>query len=260
MVQQRNALQTPEERELERKRAKLTDLEAELADAELALATLRAEVRAFERRYIRVVGVLFAELDDLNAQLAEARFRRRPQDSNLYQNARDARTRATESASAVGELPQENTVSEFAPREDVKTLYREVAKLVHPDLSTDERERVRRTQLMAEANRAYAAGDDAALRRIIDDWVSSPESVQGEGVAAELVRTIRKIHQVKRRLLDIEAETSELKTSEVCVLCERVAQAKAQGRDLLAEMAEELRIQIGAVRTQLNAAIDGAFV
>jgi hypothetical protein len=40
--------QTPEERELDRKRAELARLEAELAQRELDLATLQAEPRAFE--------------------------------------------------------------------------------------------------------------------------------------------------------------------------------------------------------------------
>jgi hypothetical protein len=82
--------------------------------------------------------------------------------------------------------------------------------------------------------------------------VSSPDSVQGEGVAAELVRIIRKIHQVERRLADIEAETLELKGSELYALSQRVEAAKTRGRDLLAEMADQLKRQIAVVRTRLD--------
>jgi len=85
----------------------------------------------------------------------------------------------------------------------------------------------------------------------LDEWVSSPESVQGEGVAAELVRTIRKIHQIERRLSDIDAEMAELKQSEQYILFQRVETSKAQNRDLLAEMANQLRPQIADARTEL---------
>jgi hypothetical protein len=44
---------SPEEQELARKRQELTILQAELTDRELSLANLRAELAAFEGRYLR---------------------------------------------------------------------------------------------------------------------------------------------------------------------------------------------------------------
>jgi sulfur relay (sulfurtransferase) DsrC/TusE family protein len=38
----------------------------------LSLANLRAELAAFEGRYLREVGILYAELDDWNAKIAES--------------------------------------------------------------------------------------------------------------------------------------------------------------------------------------------
>ena len=70
--------QTPEERELEKKKAELAALEIELIQREIDLATLRAELTDFESRYLRTVGVLYAELDDIEAQIAEAQARRNP--------------------------------------------------------------------------------------------------------------------------------------------------------------------------------------
>jgi hypothetical protein len=63
--------QTPEERELENKRARLAALEVELAQRELDLATLKAELQTFEARYLREVGVFYAELDEIEAEIAE---------------------------------------------------------------------------------------------------------------------------------------------------------------------------------------------
>ena len=49
-------------------------------------------------------------------------------------------------------------------------MYREAAKRIHPDLATDPADRERRTRFMAEANRAYEAGDAEALQRILDEF------------------------------------------------------------------------------------------
>lgn len=62
--------QTPEDRELAAKNADLAALEIQLAQRELDVATLRVELHGFEQRYLRTVGVKFAEIDDLEAQIA----------------------------------------------------------------------------------------------------------------------------------------------------------------------------------------------
>ena len=71
---------------------------------------------------------------------------------------------------------------------------------------------------MAEINREYADGDEARLRVILSQWETSPDAVTGEGIGAELVRTIRKIHQVEGRLTRIVGEIAELSGSELSVL------------------------------------------
>jgi len=64
---------SPEEEELARKREELALLQTELAERELFLTNLRAELSAFEGQYLRQVGALYAELDELNAKIAERR-------------------------------------------------------------------------------------------------------------------------------------------------------------------------------------------
>ena len=49
----------------------------------------------------------------------------------------------------------------------VRTLFRDVAKTIHPDLALDEHPRHRRHALMIEANKAYARGDEEQLRWIL---------------------------------------------------------------------------------------------
>src|ERR1700747_3922734 len=84
----------PEERELARKMLEQTTLETELTERELRTANLRAELGAFERRYLHFVGARYAELDELKARIAEQLANEQPDNDRAQQAARDARARA----------------------------------------------------------------------------------------------------------------------------------------------------------------------
>lgn len=242
--------QTPEERELAEKNAELGALETQLAQRELDLATLRVALHAFEQRYLRVVGIKCAEIDDLEAQIAEALNRRNPSDETARQRAVEARTKAAESAGVTGALEKRAHAVDFTPSEDLKRLYREIARRVHPDLATDDAERAKRNQVMADVNRAYADDDEARLRSILNEWETSPDAVTGNGIGAELVRTIRKIHQVQARLARLESEIATLIGSELAVLKARAESERMNGRDVLGQMAERLGERIIRLRRQ----------
>ncbi len=242
---------TPEEEELRSRQAELDQLEASLYEAEVQLATLRAELQAFEGRYLRVVGVKIAELDDIEAEIVELIARRRPQDPDAKVAANRARARARESSEAsAGAASREP--ARFQPSAEMKQLYRDVAKRVHPDLVADPRERSRRNALMARANAAYAAGDRDALATILRDAAMSAEAVQGEGVAFELVRVLRKISQVRRRLRAIEKEQTALRESDMFRLKQQVEEAADQGRDMLADIAAQLDTKIEGAQGRLR--------
>ena len=238
---------TPEEQELEKKKADLASLEAELIQRELDLATLRAELAEFEGRYLRTVGVLYAELDEIEAQIALAQARRHPDDSEAQEKAARARAQAEESARSVTPAAETKT----KPTEGLKKLFRDVAKRIHPDLATNDADRMRRQQLMAEVNLAYENGDEAKLRSILADWETSPESVEGEGVGPELIRVIRKISQIQRRFVEIEAEMQQLTTSDLHQLWIKTEEAESQGRDLLKDLASRVEKQIDDARIRL---------
>jgi hypothetical protein len=97
---------------------------------------------------------------------------------------------------------------------------------------------------MAAANRAYEHGDADALRRILEEYESSPESVQGTGVAADLVRVIRQIRQLQERRVQIELEITSLGASEIAKLKVKAEEVSDQGRNLLAEMAQDVKRRI----------------
>ncbi|MHB8524780.1 MAG: J domain-containing protein [Candidatus Acidiferrales bacterium] len=246
----------PEERELDRKRREQERFESDLAECELRLANLRGELSALEHRYLKLVGLPYAELDELRAQLAECMAAEDPGNERLQRAAREARLRADASRTAASVKESEETRN-FSPTPELKRAYREVAKRIHPDLTTNEKDRARRQELMAEANEAYQQGDESRLAKILDTYESSPETVEGEGAGAELVRVIRKLSLMKNRLGEIEMESQRFFSSDLYLLKIQAEDAHEQGRDLLVEMADKVRKRIADCKERLEAFAPG---
>ena len=246
---------SPEQEELYRKREELGAIQATLADRELELADVRAQLKSFEGRYLRQVGVLYAELDDLDARIAELEALLESS-VTTRQRAERARKRADDTHEAThGEASK---AADFKPSADLKTLFREVAKRIHPDFAKDDAERQRRTRLMAKANEAYSRGDAEALQRILDEYSELSESVQGEGIGAELIRIIRQIAEAKKHIAAIEQELATLRASEIAKLRDDVEAAEKQGRDLLAELAVTVGEQVARARREYEALVKEA--
>jgi hypothetical protein len=123
--------------------------------------------------------------------------------------------------------------------------------LLHPDRTLDPAEREKRQRLMAEVNDAYQRGDEERIRAILREWHVSPESVQGDGPGAELVRVIRTIAQLEKRLKAIAAEIKQLRRGELFKLKQQVEDSQAKGRDLLQELCQRVNLQIEQAREEL---------
>jgi hypothetical protein len=240
----------PEEEELFRKREELSAIRATLAQCELELLDFRNQLAAFEGRYLRQVGTLYAELDEWKARISEVQARLHPSAVSRAE-AEQARQQARQTfEDAHGKASE---VHDFTPSPDLKRLFREVARRIHPDFSKDAADKDRRTRLMSEANRAYEQGDTDALERILNEYEEGAETVEGEGIGAELIRTIRQISLAKSRVAAIEQELAMLRQSEIALLKNDADDRKQEGRDLLAELAAAVREQIKRTRQEYEA-------
>lgn len=233
--------QTPDDLALLEKRERLAEVRTQLAEQEADVAQLRAQLRAFEGRYFRQVGVLYAELDDLEARIAEREVDLYDSDA-ARRRAEAARERAQESHDAAFAQQEEPEV--FEPSLGLKTLFRELAKRIHPDFARDDAELQYFTVLMARANQAYSRGDGATLQRLLDDHREIDTAVAGEGKSAELLRLTRQIQHVERDLARLDAERHTLQASEIAQLYLDVEAAEREHRDLLTELAVRVREQV----------------
>ncbi|MBW6474635.1 MAG: DnaJ domain-containing protein [Anaerolineaceae bacterium] len=244
---------TPEEIELEKKRAELSLLEDELVLKELDLTTLQVGLEDLRRRYLHIVGVKLAKLDGIEAQIAEIIARLEPENEEVQKKAERSRSQAQESANATASITEEEYETKpFRPSEDIKKLYHDLAKKVHPDLAPDEKSRKRRHRFMQDVNEAYAAGDVERLRSLLNEWESSPASVSGEWTGAELIRIIRQLARVRNRIEVISKEIEKLKDSELYKLKLKIDETQEDGKDILSQMAAEVDGQIEDANTRLK--------
>jgi hypothetical protein len=221
--------------------SRLADVEAALTERAAEVHRARIDVATFRIRYRKEVGLLHEELEELERAIAEL---------ELGEIAKRFDEDSEPADSSAGPPP------ESAPRltsDAVRRLFRDVAKTIHPDLAEDDHSRDRRHALMIEANRAYAVGDEERLRRILEAWENSPESVQGDDPQAAQLRLARRISQLEEQLAVYTRELEELKESPLWQLKAMVDEAAARGKDLVADMVRRLKRDIVAARNRLDA-------
>lgn len=247
---------SPEEEHLADQERHLADLTEQLATKEAEFATVGAEFVRFRMTYLARFAPLYSEFDRLEAEiarlLADGIEPNAAAADGVRVRAEEAEVRAAESASAAEAAEGEPDTSP-GPTADLKALFREVAKAIHPDLAGDDAERVRRTRIMAAASEAYAFGDEAALRRILDGEAARPETVVGDDIGARLVRVLRKIAQVRGRFTELDDLHEALTDDPMWTLFETVRTATGTGENPLGETEADLRARTRTAQAWLAA-------
>ena len=227
---------SPEEEELQRYKEEIAALETQLAELEFELSSIQADVPGFKDSVNAALGEKLVERALLKSRLAEALLLLEPNNEEYESQAETAREDVEDAQQVHGAftggpdsartLEDFETVRKIRASGEVRALYLKLAKLAHPDLTTDLKEKERRTKFMQRINVAYEAGDQQRLEELLKSWNASPESVEGEDIGAELVRLIRQISQINQRIADVRVELSEFESTDDY---EMFLKAKEQG-------------------------------
>lgn len=245
-------ISAPEELELERKRKMLQRLKERLVIKEESMTELRAELEQFEATYVMEVGRLYAELDEIEARIAEEEVKLNPDDDEIKKRADEAREKAEESAEAADDENWQACTHKWNPSAEAKKAYRNLAKMIHPDLAIDHEERERRHDLMSKLNDAYTDGDQKLLNKLVEEYRDAPELVKGDSIGDELIRAIRQVSQVTTRLKELRTEKLEAELSELYILRDKVRTEQLAGRNLLKQMAERTKTHIQKANRRLK--------
>ena len=225
-------------------RERVAALQLQVAAREHDLNELKTHLQQLQTRYLDKIGPLYAELMPLDAAVIEEEVRL------------GLRLADEEDDFEMGNAHVEASCGPAsAPSVDLKRMFRDIAKAVHPDRATDhhvdERTRYRRHSLMAEANQAYADRDADRLRLILRAWELDSDAATTDDPDAERARLERRAASLGARLVEIEAEFADLRRSAIARLKARIDDARAQGWDLFAEMMRQVRREIATAHAKL---------
>ncbi|HZX39005.1 MAG TPA: hypothetical protein VFF37_11825 [Streptomyces sp.] len=239
--------------------------EQALIEFEIALETFRVEVENFSRLHHQKLGPMYARLDELDAQIAEARAARSgdPEDLRKAQEARamvmpmpgveelfhdwmDSEGLSPEAAAMLNEQPV-RAPKRVRPSEEARKLYRELARKAHPDLAQDEEERARRDEFITRVNAAYGLGDAARLRELAEEWAAGP--VPAEQPLSESEELYARLEWLSQRKELLTAVAQELEESAIGAM---LKMAPEDPDRLLEEIAEQLLAQVAEREKELS--------
>ncbi|TQK97802.1 hypothetical protein FB563_2789 [Streptomyces puniciscabiei] len=240
--------------------------EQALIEYEIAVETFRVEVENFSRLHEQRLGPLYARIEVLDAEIAEARAARTgdPEDIRRAEEARarvlpipgveellhgwmDGHGLFPEAAAMLTDQavrPPERV----RPSEEARKLYRELARKAHPDLVQEEEERQRREEFLTRVNAAYARGDETLLKELAEEWAAGPVPPERRpSPAEELYARLEWLAQ-RKELLTLVAR--ELEEGAIAGML-RLAPDDPDG--LLEEIAAQLRSDIAQREAELAA-------
>jgi hypothetical protein len=229
---------------LQADRARLDALQSDVTQREAELTRVKQDLMALQSRYLDQMGALYAQLNDLEEAIAEIEIatglRPPPDPDDDEDDGRADQVGAPSNCSHRGE-----------PSVDLKRIFRQLARSVHPDLARDGAARYRRHSLMAEANRAYAERDEDRLRLLLSRWQQDPDAAHADESAPDHVRIRRRIAALQDQLAAMDAEMADLRGSAIWRLRVKIDDAKSQGWDLFGEMVREVRREIQRATARL---------
>lgn len=242
--------------------------EQALIEFEIAVETFRVEVENFSRLHHQRLGPMYTRLDELDAQIAEARAAMTgdPEDLRKAQEARavvmpmpgvdelfhdwmDSEGLSPEASAMLTEQPV-RPPKRVRPTEEARKLYRELARKAHPDLAQDEEERARRDEFITRVNAAYGRGDEGLLKELAQEWAAGPVAPEAElGEADELYARLNWLTQ-RKELLTVLAQ--ELEQSAIGAM---LRMAPDDPDHLLEEIADQLLGEVSRREAELAALV-----
>lgn len=231
--------QPPPTRELQARLVVLSKLQAQVQELEADYDRTNNRIRDFEKRYKPAVGDRYQELEDLRAKISHAWFE--------LNKARRGRYEKRHKEKKNKDLEQEA----FKPEVELKNLFRELARRIHPDRAEDVEDGHRRHEFMSEATGAYRNKDLQRLQWLMEHWEAAPRLPRGFDPEARIARTNQRIAWLRYRVRELNISITALNTSSVARIMDEAEHARGQGRNLVAELRSRVMADLEETRADL---------
>jgi hypothetical protein len=233
----------------------LVAAEAELSERLAAISAFEFRVRSHLEPLTRRMDKLDEEINSLRRQLRHLQdvwlFAEDFSAGELYDRWRSTEGEGAAASGAyryheapVSPPPESLTADQSAA---LKQLYRQLARRFHPDFALDEADRAYRTGIMMAINAAYAVGDLEKLEQLAEEPDPQQPAYSDRDLAEAL---LKEWHRCQRRLQEIALELARLEEHPSAELKRSADKATEDGRDLLEELATELREKIAGKMVQ----------
>jgi hypothetical protein len=252
--------------EFDRLEAEVMRLRDQLARLEQERTDLTVELGEFELVYSARVGPLHARLEAAQLHIAEYQLRidlirlrgkalaPSQLEAEVEYRLREQRRRSESAYAAAAEAQSKAAPAppiDPALKLDLRQLYRELAKSVHPDLAVDEVDRAQRSEKMTQVNAWYARQDLGSLRQMLRE-VGDAQAGRVETIEEKQARLQSEHDRLEAAIRRIRSEINELNQGALLSLKLEYALQKARGRDLLIEVAARTQTQLDQAERELN--------
>ena len=241
------SLQSTADAELTSLRLRLNKKREYIAILELELFNTRVTIHDFMVIYKKRVGHLEEYLRNLRRKLYETLESQKAQPDEQPDEF-DSSGDENNGWRKIGEQKK----SKYSPKmeEQIKNLFRELARRFHPDLTSDPEEKKWREEVMTRVNQAYANRDLKALRALAeqpDRPVDSPNQTKEQEIAALKVE-LKRLDGV---IADLKARIKHLEESPAWQLKMEARLKRRSGSDLLTELENKFKEQIADLEEHL---------
>jgi hypothetical protein len=254
----RKSLQSTADAELTKLKIRLNKKREYIAILELELFNTRVTIHEFMELYNQRVGHLETYLRTLRRKFYEVLEAQRPApeepdaDSFGVEDEEEEFTYQDRDDSNGWRKIGKGKKSKYSPKmeEQIKNLFRELARRFHPDLTSDPDEKKWREEVMTRVNQAYSNRDLKALRALAeqpDRPVDAPNQTKEQeitGLRAELKR-------LDGVIADLKARIKHLEESPAWQLKLEARLKRRSGADLLTELEARIKEQIADLEERL---------
>lgn len=247
-----------DQQQIERLQVEIALKRSALGEERASLLKLENEIEAFARQYDRIIGPLESELDTIRQEIEALQSR---QSNNInhgslwgpgyssFEESFDAKYRRPNNSNN----PTISAPSRHVDENELRTIYRRLARKYHPDTTTNAQEKSRLTLIMAQINAAYRAKNIDELRAWDGDKRGKmpPPSVENLTPREPSYYDLLKVSdQLDEELKWIRSAYKRLLSGPLMALKIEASIARSQGRDLLREVAAKIRQDLDSARQQ----------